>query len=75
MDSETKEIKREVVETEYWVYRTNCIVCNKEINLNYNDGELDSQECCGHIYSLQIKDIEFVVTKLVNAEPSIKAEV
>ena len=42
-------------------YKTKCRRCEKEIDLYFNGGELDSTNCCGLRYSLDAPQIDFVV--------------
>ena len=57
-----KEISR-VENIEEFPYKTNCTVCGNEVTLWYNGGELDYDECCGQVYELEIRQIDFVVSK------------
>jgi hypothetical protein len=42
-------------------YETNCIKCNKKIELWWNGGELDFKNCCGLHYSLAHTKLDFVI--------------
>jgi hypothetical protein len=58
------EVKRvENVPTNTAWYDSKCIVCRKKFTLFFNGGELDSHDCCGHTYKLEVPRIDFVICK------------
>lgn len=44
---------------------TKCLVCGKEIKLkfDYTCNDSDTKYCCGHEYTIEIAQIDFVVRK------------
>ena len=40
-----------------------CKGCGKTIRLFFNGGKLDEKHCCGYIYRLEHKQVDFVVLR------------
>ncbi len=55
-----KKISDEVIPIE-GAHTLNCRNCGKNITLWFNGGELDREECCGFIYSLEHGEIHLVI--------------
>lgn len=40
-----------------------CVACQRKIDLYYNGGELDQEECCGYLYRGEHRQIDVVIYK------------
>jgi hypothetical protein len=44
-----------------------CLRCGQPVNLRYNGGALDTQVCCGLVYSTEHVQTDLVITENVDA--------
>ena len=61
------EIQRQPVKS--FPVKLTCRACGKNIDLWFNGGELDQQECCGYIYGVEATGYEMYVEQPRAARP------